>query len=137
MAMSRGGIGREVAGARLKKRAMGASRQGQRMAPDIMTDMPMKAAAPAMPAAAAPMAAAPMAAAPMAAMKKGGKVDFSKVVRNKKTGELFEKPGMKGGGIAQKGNKDPSKTPSFKKGGAVPKKGGLAIMIVMGKGKKK
>jgi hypothetical protein len=70
-------------------------------------------------------------------MKKGGKVDFSKIVRNKKTGELSEKPGMKGGGIAQKGNKDPSKTPSFKKGGAVPKKGGLAIMIVMGKGKKK
>ena len=132
MAMPRGGVGREVAGARLKKRAMGASRQGQRMAPDIMTDMPMKAAAPAMPA-----AAAPMAAAPMAAMKKGGKVDFSKVVRNKKTGELSEKPGMKGGGIAQKGNNDPSKTPSFKKGGAIPKKGGLAIMIVMGKGKKK
>ena len=132
MAMSRGGIGREVAGARMKKRAMGASMQGRRMAPDIMTDMPMRAAAPAMPA-----AAAPMAAAPMAAMKKGGKVDFSKVVRNKKTGELSEKPGMKGGGIAQKGNKDPSKTPSFKKGGAVPKKGGLAIMIVMGKGKKK
>lgn len=127
MAMSRGGIGREVAGARMKKRAMGASMQGRRMAPDIMTDMPMRAAAPAMPAA----------AAPMAAMKKGGKVDFSKVVRNKKTGELSEKPGMKGGGIAQKGNKDPSKTPSFKKGGAVPKKGGLAIMIVMGKGKKK
>jgi len=132
MAMSRGGIGREAAGARMKKLAMGASRQGQRMAPNIMTDMPMKAAAPAM-----PPAAAPMAAAPMAAMKKGGKVDFSKVVRNKKTGELSEKPGMKGGGIAQKGNKDPSKTPSFKKGGAVPKKGGLAIMIVMGKGKKK
>jgi len=132
MAMTRGGVGREVAGARLKKRAMGASRQGQRMAPDIMTDMPMKAAAPAM-----PMAAAPMAAAPMAAMRKGGKVDFSKVVRNKKTGELSEKPGMKGGGIAQKGNKDPSKTPSFKKGGSASKKGGLAIMIMMGKGKKK
>jgi len=101
MAMSRGGIGREVAGARLKKRAMGASRQGQRMAPDIMTDMPMKAAAPAMPAAAAPMAA------------------------------------MKKGGIAKKGNNDPSKTPSFKKGGSASKKGGLAIMIVMGKGKGK
>jgi hypothetical protein len=121
----------------MKKRAMGASMQGRRMAPDIMTDMPMKAAAPAMPMAAAPMAAAPMAAAPMAAMKKGGKVDFSKVVRNKKTGELSEKPGMKGGGIAQKGNKDPSKTPSFKKGGSASKKGGLAIMIMMGKGKKK
>lgn len=92
MAMSRGGIGREVAGSRLKKRAMGASRQGQRMAPDVMTDMPMKAAAPAMPA-----------AAPMA---------------------------MKKGGIAKKGNKDPSKTPSYKKGG-------LAIMIMMGKGKGK
>jgi hypothetical protein len=101
--MSRGGIGREVAGARMKKRAMGASRQGQRMAPDIMTDMPMKAAAPAMPA-----AAAPMAAAPMAAMKKGG--------------------------IAKKGNKDPSKTPSFKKGGSASKKGGLAIILMMKKG---
>lgn len=100
MAMSRGGVGREVAGARLKKRAMGASRQGQRMAPDIMTDMPMKAAAPAMPMAAAPMA-------------------------------------MKKGGIAKKGNNDPSKTPSFKKGGSASKKGGLAIMIVMGKGKGK
>jgi hypothetical protein len=99
--MTRGGIGREVAGARMKKRAMGASMQGRRMAPDIMTDMPMKAAAPAM----------PMAAAPMAAMKKGG--------------------------IAKKGNKDPSKTPSFKKGGSASKKGGLAIMIMMGKGKKK
>ena len=98
MAMSRGGIGREVAGSRLKKRAMGASRQGQRMAPDIMTDMPMKAAAPATPA------------APMA---------------------------MKKGGIAKKGNNDPSKTPSFKEGGSASKKGGLAIMIVMGKGKGK
>lgn len=106
MAMTRGGIGREVAGARMKKRAMGASMQGRRMAPDIMTDMPMKAAAPAMPA-----AAAPMAAAPMAAMKKGG--------------------------IAKKGNKDPSKTPSFKKGGSASKKGGLAIIMMMGKGKKK
>jgi hypothetical protein len=99
MAMSRGGIGREVAGARMKKRAMGASRQGQRMAPDVMTDMPMRAAA-----------AAPMAAAPMA---------------------------MKKGGVAKKGDKDPSKTPSFKKGGVAKKKGGLAIMIMMGKGKKK
>jgi len=98
--MSRGGIGREVAGARMKKRAMGASRQGQRMAPDIMTDMPMKAAAPAMPMAAAPMA-------------------------------------MKKGGVAKKGNKDPSKTPSFKKGGSASKKGGLAIIMMMGKGKKK
>ena len=93
MAMSRGGIGREVAGARMKKRAMGASRQGQRMAPDVMTDMPMRAAA----------SAAPMAAAPMA---------------------------MKKGGLAKKGNKDPAKTPSYKKGG-------LAIMIMMGKGKGK
>ena len=100
MAMSRGGIGREVAGARMKKRAMGASRQGQRMAPDIMTDMPMRAAAPAMPMAAAPMA-------------------------------------MKKGGVAKKGNKDPSKTPSFKKGGSASKKGGLAIIMMMGKGKKK
>ena len=100
MAMSRGGIGREVAGARMKKRAMGASRQGQRMAPDVMTDMPMRAAAP----------AAPMAAAPMA---------------------------MKKGGLAKKGNKDPSKTPSFKKGGSASKKGGLAIIMMMGKGKKK
>jgi hypothetical protein len=70
------------------------------MAPDIMTDMPMKAAAPAMPMAAAPMA-------------------------------------MKKGGVAKKGNKDPSKTPSFKKGGSASKKGGLAIIMMMGKGKKK
>ena len=101
MAMSRGGIGRETAGARMKKRAMGASRQGRRMAPEAMSDMPMAAAA------AAPMAAA---AAPMA---------------------------MKKGGVAKKGNKDPSKTPSYKKGGPASKKGGLAIMIMMGKGKKK
>jgi hypothetical protein len=70
------------------------------MAPDVMTDMPMRAAAPAMPMAAAPMA-------------------------------------MKKGGIAKKGNKDPSKTPSFKKGGSASKKGGLAIIMMMGKGKKK
>ena len=31
-------------------------------------------------------------------MKKGGKVDFSKIVRNTKTGKLSEKPGMKSGG---------------------------------------
>ena len=50
-------------------------------------------------------------------MKKGGKVDFSKIVRNTKTGKLSEKPGMKSGG----------KVP--------PKKGGIMIMIAMGKKK--
>lgn len=45
-----------------------------------------------------------------AGMKKGGKVDFSKIIQNKKTGKLSEKPlsyvtndrakkGMKGGGM--------------------------------------
>jgi hypothetical protein len=53
------------------------------------------------------------------AMKKGGKVDFSKIVRNTKTGKLSEKLGMKHGG----------KVP--------PKKGGLMIMIAMGKKKGK
>ena len=70
MAMSRGGMGKEVAGARMKKRAMGASRQGKKMAAAEMMMPPM---------------------APMA-MKKGGKVDFSKIVQNKKTGRLSEKP---------------------------------------------
>ena len=50
-------------------------------------------------------------------MKKGGKVDFSKIIRNTKTGSLSEKPGMKKGG----------KVP--------PKKGGIMIMIAMGKKK--
>ena len=54
MAMSRGGMGKEVAGARMKKRAMGASRQGKKMAPAAMM-----------------MPEAAMAAPPMA-MKKGG-----------------------------------------------------------------
>jgi hypothetical protein len=52
-------------------------------------------------------------------MKKGGKVDFSKIVRNTKTGQLSEKPGMKKGG----------KVP--------PKKPGLMIMIAVGKKKGK
>jgi hypothetical protein len=51
------------------------------------------------------------------AMKKGGKVDFSKIVRNTKTGKLSEKPAMKSGG----------KVP--------PKKGGIMIMIALGKKK--
>jgi hypothetical protein len=43
--MSRGGMGKEMAGARLKKRAMGASRQGKKTSSAIMPagmDMPMK-----------------------------------------------------------------------------------------------
>jgi hypothetical protein len=50
-------------------------------------------------------------------MKKGGKVDFSKIVQNKKTGQLSEKPaGMAKGGMAKKG-------------------GGM--MLIIGLGKKK
>jgi hypothetical protein len=41
MAVSRGGLGKEVAGARMKKRAMGASRQGKKMAPAEMMMPPM------------------------------------------------------------------------------------------------
>jgi hypothetical protein len=68
------------------------------------------------PGMAAPGGMAPPGGAPMG-MKRGGKVDFSKIVRNTKTGKLSEKPGMKSGG----------KTP--------PKKGGLMVMIAMGKKK--
>jgi len=57
--------------------------------------------------------------APMG-MKKGGKVDFSKIVRNKKTGQLSEKPaGFAKGGMAKKGMK------------------GGGMMLVIGLGKKK
>lgn len=52
-------------------------------------------------------------------MKKGGKVDFSKIVMDKKTGKLSEKPGMKKGGMAKK--------PAMKKGG---------MMLIIGFGKK-
>jgi hypothetical protein len=83
-------MGKEVAGARMKKRAMGASRKGKKMAAAEMMMPPM-------------------------AMKKGGKVDFSKVVQDKKTGKLSEKPAMKPGGMGSK-------------------KGGIALMIVLGKG---
>jgi len=119
MAMSRGGMGKEVAGARMKKRAMGASRQGKKMAPAEMMMPPM---------------------APMA-MKKGGmakktygstedimgtgktpasaKADYAKKM---KAAGLKPKPEKKmmGGGMA-----------SSPKG---MKKGGIALMIVLGKG---
>lgn len=154
MAMSRGGMGKEVAGARMKKRAMGASRQGKKMAPAEMSMPPM-------------------------AMKKGGKVDLSKIVQDKKTGKLSEKPAMKmmgGGAAVQKlamggmamkggapamvpGKRAPLPMPAagpgrstlpmppspqvlpraMKKGGMAcspkaMKKGGMALMIVLGKG---
>jgi hypothetical protein len=121
MAMSRGGMGKEVAGARMKKRAMGASRQGKKMAPAEMMMPPM---------------------APMA-MKKGGmakktygstedimgtgktpasaKADYAKKM---KVAGLKPKPEKKmmGGGMA------------MKPGGMGYKKGGIALMIVLGKG---
>jgi len=121
MAMSRGGMGKEVAGARMKKRAMGASRQGKKMAPAEMMMPPM---------------------APMA-MKKGGmakktygstedimgtgktpasaKADYAKKM---KAAGLKPKPEKKmmGGGMA------------MKPGGMGYKKGGIALMIVLGKG---
>ena len=53
-------------------------------------------------------------------MKKGGKVDFSKIAQNKKTGQLSEKPaGYAKGGMAKKGMK------------------GGGMMLVIGLGKKK
>ena len=64
-----------------------------------------------------PDMAAPPGMAPPMGMKKGGKVDFSKIIRDKKTGKLSEKSPMKSGG----------KSP--------PKKGGIMIMIAMGKKK--
>ena len=88
---------------------------------DAASAMPRRGAPPAMaapPDMAAPAGMAPPGGAPMG-MKKGGKVDFSKIVRNTKTGKLSEKPGMRSGG----------KVP--------PKKGGLMIMIAMGKKKGK
>jgi hypothetical protein len=85
---------------------------GRSAAPGMATPAPRGRAMPA-----AEMAPPPGMAPP--GMKKGGKVDFSKIVRNTKTGKLSEKPGMKSGG----------KVP--------PKKGGLMIMIAMGKKKGK
>jgi hypothetical protein len=114
-------MGKEVAGARMKKRAMGASRQGKKMAPAEMMMPPM---------------------APMA-MKKGGmakktygstedimgtgktpasaKADYAKKM---KSAGLKPKPEKKmmGGGMA------------MKPGGMGYKKGGIALMIVLGKG---
>jgi hypothetical protein len=84
-----------------------------------MASMPGKGAPPAMatsPDMSAPAGMAPPGGAPMG-MKKGGKVDFSKIVRNTKTGKLSEKPSMKSGG----------KVP--------PKKGGIMVMIALGKKK--
>lgn len=53
-------------------------------------------------------------------MKKGGKVDFSKIIQNKKTGKLSEKPaGYAKGGMAKKGMK------------------GGGMMLIIGLGKKK
>ena len=84
-----------------------------------MSSMPRKGPPPAMatpPDMAPPGGMSPPGGAAMA-MKKGGKVDFSKIVRNTRTGKLSEKPGMKSGGKAP------------------PKKGGIMIMIAMGKKK--
>lgn len=85
---------------------------GRAAPPEMGTPAPRGRAMP------APEMAPPPGMAPPG-MKKGGKVDFSKIVRNTKTGKLSEKPGMKSGG----------KVP--------PKKGGLMIMIAMGKKKGK
>jgi len=85
---------------------------GRAAPPEMATPAPRGRAMP------APEMAPPPGMAPPG-MKKGGKVDFSKIVRNTKTGKLSEKPGMKSGG----------KVP--------PKKGGLMIMIAMGKKKGK
>ncbi len=85
-------------------------------------DKPPMAPPPAMAASAkmsSPDMGAPPGMAPPMGMKKGGKVDFSKIVRNTKTGKLSEKPGMKSGGTVP------------------PKKGGIMIMIAMGKKKGK
>ena len=85
---------------------------------DDMMKSPARKAPPAMATPSGLASMQPPESAPMG-MKKGGKVDFSKIVRNTKTGKLSEKPGMKHGG----------KVP--------PKKGGLMIMIAMGKKKGK
>lgn len=131
MAMSRGGMGKEVAGARMKKRAMGASRQGKKMAAAEMMMPPM---------------------APMA-MKKGGmakktygssedimgtgktaasaKADYVKKMKAAGLKPLPEKK-MMGGGMAMKPG-----GMGYKKGGMADKKGGMAVMIILGKGPKK
>lgn len=82
MAISRGGMGKEMAGARLKKRAMGASRQGKKMVAAEMMMPPM---------------------APMA-MKKGGMAK-EKPVKKMMGGGMAMKPGGMGykkGGMASK-----------------------------------
>lgn len=83
---------------------------GRSAAPGMATPAPRGRAAPPPEMAPAPGMAPP-------GMKKGGKVDFSKIVRNTKTGKLSEKPAMKKGGMA------PAKKP------------GLMIMIAVGKKK--
>jgi hypothetical protein len=90
--------------------AMMQSGAGRSAPPEMGTPAPRGRAMP------APEMAPPPGMAPPG-MKKGGKVDFSKIVRNTKTGKLSEKPSMKSGG----------KVP--------PKKGGLMIMIALGKKK--
>ena len=94
----------------MAKRTRNKAVSNKMMAPRKKMDMGM-APGPDMGPASAPMM-------PMG-MKKGGKVDFSKIVRDKKTGNLSEKTGMKNGGMAKKGMK------------------GGGMMLVIGLGKKK
>lgn len=113
MAVSRGGMGKEMAGARLKKRAMGASRQGKKMAPTEMMMSPM---------------------APMA-MKKGGmaKKTYGSTEDVMGTGKT---PASARADYAKK-MKSAGLKPKFAKGGMADKKGGMAVMIILGKGPKK
>jgi len=101
-----------------KKKDTLASRARAKAMDTMMMQAPARKAPAAMATPSGLASMQPPESAPMG-MKKGGKVDFSKIVRNTKTGKLSEKPGMKHGG----------KVP--------PKKGGLMIMIAMGKKKGK
>lgn len=75
-------------------------------------------------------------------MKKGGKVDFSKIVQNKKTGQLSEKSMIRGTGptaaAAKADYEKKMKAAGFSKGGMAKKgmKGG-GMMLIIGLGKKK
>jgi hypothetical protein len=83
MAMTRGGMGKEVAGARMKKRAMGASRQGKKTPPAMMPpEMAM--------------------AAPSMTMKKGGMAEKKMMGGGMASKKMM---GMKKGGMAKKGMK--------------------------------
>lgn len=144
MAISRGGMGKEVAGARLKKRAMGASRQGKKMVaaemmmPSMasMASMDMKkgrkmAASEMMP----PMAPMAMKHGGMAKKTRGSTEDIMGTGKTKALAKADYEKKMKAVGLKPKPEKKMmGGGMAMKPGGMGYKKGGIALMIVLGKG---